>query len=358
MANLEVGIVGLPNAGKTSVFNALTGAGAEITSYAATRTSANVGVAAVPDARIDALADAVGSRERVPATVGFSDVAGLVRGAGSQDGLGGEYLGHLRATDALAHVVRCFEDESVAHPDGRVDPVADAETVDLELLLADQNIVERRRERVARAARVGEKGAKDELALLERLSRHLDDGQPARTFGESLPAGIDLLTRLPVIYVANVSESGDAERVAALSAYAVEHGSEVVPLAARFEAELAEIDDPEERDAFLQELGMGEPGMPRLAAAAYRVLGLLSFFTAGPKESRAWTVRDGANAQEAAGKIHTDIARGFIRAEVINWQDLVACGSSADARKRGLERVEGKEYIVKDGDVINVRFNV
>jgi GTP-binding protein YchF len=358
MANLEVGIVGLPNAGKTSVFNALTGAGAEITAYAATRTSANVGVAAVPDARIDALAEAVGSRERVPATVGFSDVAGLVRGAGAQDGLGGEFLGHLRATDAVAHVVRCFEDESVFHPDGRVDPVADAETVDLELLLADQGIVERRRERVARAARVGEKGSKEELALLERLSAHLDGGQPARTFGEPLPAGIDLLTRLPVIYVANVSESGDPERVAALSAYAAEHGSEVVPLAARFEAELAEIDDPEERAAFLHELGMEEPGMPRLAAAAYRVLGLLSFFTAGPKETRAWTVRDGANAQEAAGKIHTDIARGFIRAEVINWRDLVDCGSSAEARKRGLERVEGKEYIVKDGDVINVRFNV
>jgi GTP-binding protein YchF len=359
MASLEVGIVGLPNVGKTSVFNALTGAGAEITGYAATKTSANVGVAAVPDARLVELAAVASSREIIPTTVGFSDVAGLVRGAGSSDGLGGEFLGHLRATDALAHVVRCFEDESVFHVEGRVDPVGDAETVDLELLLADGALVERRRQRVEKAARVGQKDARDELVLLERLSAHLDAGSPARTFGDELPADLDLLTSKPVVYVANVSESGDPEAVAALRGYAADHGSEVVPVAARFEAELAEIDDEEERAAFLQELGLDEPGMPRLARACYRTLGLISFFTVGPKEARAWTVREGASAVEAAGKIHSDIARGFIRAEVIGWRDLIECdGSSAEARKRGLERVEGKDYVVQDGDVINVRFNV
>jgi GTP-binding protein YchF len=317
-----------------------------------------VGIGVVPDERIDRLADALSSRERIPATVGFSDVAGLVRGAGSGEGLGGEFLGYLRATDALAHVVRTFPDEDVFHVEGRIDPVADAETVDLELLLADQALVERRRERLERAARVGEKGAREELGLLDALAGHLNDGEPARTFGGEVPDGLDLLTVKPVIYVANVSEAGDAEAVAALGAYAAERGSEVVPVAARFEAELAEIDDPEEREAFLRELGLEEPGMPRLARAAYRVLGLISFFTAGPKETRAWTVRRGATAVEAAGKIHSDIARGFIRAEVIGWQDLVACGSSAEARKRGLERVEGRDYVVQDGDVINVRFNV
>jgi GTP-binding protein YchF len=359
VASLEVGIVGLPNAGKTSVFNALTGAGAEVTGYAATRTSANVGVAAVPDERIDRLAEAVSSRERIPATVGFSDVAGLVRGAGASAGLGGEFLGHLRATDALAHVVRTFRDESVFHPDGSVDPLRDAETVDLELLLADQSVLERRRERVAKAARVGEKGARDEMAVLDALAAHLDAGEPARTFAGELPGELDLLTSKPVVYVANVGEEGDAEDVAALAAYAAERGSEVVPVAARFEAELAEIDDPEERDAFLRDLGLKEPGMPRLARACYRVLGLISFFTAGPKETRAWTIRRGATAVEAAGKIHSDIARGFIRAEVIPWEELVALGgSSAEARKRGVERIEGRDYVVQDGDVLNIRFNV
>jgi GTP-binding protein YchF len=358
VASLEVGIVGLPNVGKTSVFNALTGAGAEITGYAATRTSANVGVAAVPDARVAELADAVGSAEQIPATVGFADVSGLTRGAGASEGLGGEFLGNLRATEALAHVVRCFEDETVFHPEGRVDPVADAETVDLELLLADGALVERRRERVARAARVGEAGARDELAALEALAAHLDGGEPARSLAGEVPGGLDLLTARPEIYVANVSEEGDAGRVEALTAYAAERRAEVVSVAARFEAELAEIDDPAERAEFLRDLGLEEPGMPRLARAAYRTLGLISFFTAGPKETRAWTVAEGATAVQAAGRIHSDIARGFIRAEVIDWRDLVECGSSSEARKRGLERVEGRDYVVRDGDVINVRFNV
>jgi GTP-binding protein YchF len=359
MASLEVGIVGLPNSGKTSLFNALTESHAEITSYAAVQASANVGIAAVPDERIAALAEAVSSREQVPATVQFSDVAGLVRGSGTRDGgLGAEYLGHLRATHALAHVVRCFDDEAVSHPDGRIDPVADAEAVDFELLLSDQVLVTRRRERTERAARVGEKSARDELAVLERLAAHLDGGLPARTLDVELPDGLDLLTTKPVIYVANVSEAGEPERVAALTAYATEHGAEVVAVAARFEAELAELDDPGDRAAFLADLGLDEPGMPRLARACFRTLGLITFFTAGPIEARAWPVREGASAVEAAGKIHSDIARGFIRAEVIRWDDLVAAGSHSEAQKRGVQRVEGKDYVVVDGDVLNIRFNV
>jgi len=359
MASLEVGIVGLPNSGKTSLFNALTNAGAAVTAYAAVQASANVGVAAVPDERIDRLAEAVGSIERLPATIGFSDVAGLVRGAGGRDGgLGGEFLGHLRATDALAHVVRCFADETVAHPDGRIDPVADAETVDLELVLSDGSLIERRRERVDRAARTGDRDAKAEVEILAALAAHLDEGEPARTFAGELPADIDLLTVKPMVYVANVGEGGDEERVAALAAYAAGRGCEAIAVAARFEAELGELDDPDERAAFLADLGLDEPGMPRVARACYRTLGLLSFFTVGPKEARAWTVREGASAVEAAGKIHSDIARGFIRAEVIGWPDLVACGSSPEAQKRGLLRVEGRDYIVQDGDVINVRFNI
>ncbi|HEY3613250.1 MAG TPA: redox-regulated ATPase YchF [Gaiellales bacterium] len=359
MASLEVGIVGLPNSGKTSLFNALTGSHAEITSYAAVQASANVGIAAVPDDRIDALAEAVSAKDRVPATVQFSDVAGLVRGSGNRDGgLGGEYLGHLRATDALAHVVRCFDDDAVSHPDGRIDPVLDAEAVDFELLISDQVLVDRRRERTERAARVGEKSARDELVVLEALSKHLNEGLPARTLDVVVPEGLDLLTTKPVIYVANVSEAGEPERVAALTAYAAERGAEVVAVAARFEAELAELEDPEDRAAFLADLGLDEPGMPRLARACFRTLGLITFFTAGPMEARAWPVREGASAVEAAGKIHSDIARGFIRAEVIRWDDLVATGSHTEAVKKGVQRVEGKEYVVVDGDVLNIRFNV
>ena len=356
MASLEIGVVGLPNVGKTSVFNALTGGSAAVTAYAATSSSANVGVAPVPDGRLDALAAAVSSREIIPATVQLVDVAGLVRGAGRGGSLGGEFLGHLRAADAIVHVVRTFPDEDVFHVEGSVDPLRDVEAVDLELLLADHGLVERRIERVAKAARVGTKGAREEADLLERLLAHLDQGRPARSLGEELPADLDLLTSKPLLYVANTSESGDAEAVAALARYA--DPVEVVPVAARFEAELVELDDPEERQAFLAEIGQDEPGMPRVAAAAFRLLDLIQFFTVGPKEARAWPIRRGQTAVEAAGKIHSDIARGFIRAEVIGWRDLVETGSHTEAAKRGLQRVEGKDYVVQDGDVINVRFNV
>jgi GTP-binding protein YchF len=357
VASLEIGILGLPNVGKTTVFNALTRAGAAVTAYAGTSSSANVGVAAVPDPRLDALAVACSSRETIPASVQFVDVAGLVRGSGKGGGLGGEFLGHLRAVDAILHVVRTFPDEDVFHVDGSVDPVRDAEAVDLELVLADGVIVERRLERQTKAARVGLKEAKDELAVLERLAAHLDTGAPARTFGEPLPEGLDLLTAKPLLYVANTSEDGDAEAVAALRVYAGD--VDVVPVAGSFEADLAELDDEEERAAFLHEIGQEEAGMPRVAAAAFRLLHLIQFFTVGPKEARAWPLRQGASALEAASKIHSDIARGFIRAEVIGWEDMIACGGAhAEAQKRGVMRVEGKDYVVEDGEVLNIRFNV
>jgi GTP-binding protein YchF len=357
VASLEIGILGLPNVGKTTVFNALTRAGAAVTAYAATSSSANVGVAPVPDARLTALAEACSSKELIPASVQFADVAGLVRGAGKGGSLGGEFLGHLRAVDAIVHVVRTFPDEDVFHVDGSLDPVRDAEAVDIELILADGVVVERRLERQAKAARVGLKEAKDELAVLERLAAHLDSGAPARTFGEPLPAGLDLLTSKPMLYVANTSEDGDAEAVAALQAYA--GGADVVSVAGRFEADLVEIDDDEERAAFLQEIGQDEAGMPRVAGAAFRLLDLIQFFTVGPKEARAWPLARGSSAVEAAGKIHTDISRGFIRAEVIGWEDMIACGGAhAEAQKRGLMRVEGRDYVVEDGEVLNIRFNV
>ncbi len=356
MASLEIGIIGLPNVGKTSVFNALTNAGAEVTSYAATSVSKNVGVAAVPDARLDKLAVLLASRETIYATVELCDVAGLVRGSGKGGGLGGEFLGNLRTMDAILHVVRTFPDEDVFHVDGRVDPVADAEAVDLELLMADHAIVERRIERLAKAGRTGDKAAIAEGALLDRLLAHLDGGAPARTFSELIPAGIDLLTTKPLLYVANTSESGDGVAVEALREYA--GVIEVVPVAAKFEAELAELDDDEERAAFLAEIGQTEASMPRVARAAFRLLHLIQFFTIGPKEARAWPLRDGSSAVDAAGKIHSDIARGFIRAKVISTSDMIACETNAEAVRRGQLRVEGREYLIADGDIIDVLFNV
>ena len=357
VASLEIGIIGLPNCGKTSVFNALTGTGAPVTDYAATTPSANRGVAPVPDERLDACRAAASSRELIPATVEVVDVSGLVRGGGRDGGLGGEFLQHLRAADALIHVVRCFTDDAVFHVDGRIDPADDAEAVDLELLFADAGVVQKRIERQEKAARTGAKEARAEVEVLGRLLAHLEGGAPVRTFAEPLPHELDLLTAKPLLYVANTDETGDPERVAALRAYT--GPIEVVPVAAKFEAELAEIEDPDERALFLGEIGLAEPAAPRVAAAAFRQLDLIQFFTIGPKEARAWPLRRGSTAVEAAGKIHTDFERGFIRAEVIAWPDFVACnGSSAEAQKRALQRVEGRDYVVQDGDVINVRFNV
>ena len=347
MASLEIGIIGLPNCGKTTIFNALTGAGVVVQPYAATEVSVNTGIAQVPDERMAPLATVEDSQKLVPPTVQLVDVAGLQRGGGRDGGLSGEFLQALRAADALIHVVRTFEDDAVFHVDGRIDPAEDAEGVDLELLFADGMLISKRTERLQRAVQVGQKDAKAEADLLAELAAHLDGGGTARTFAkkDDLPAEVqlELLTLKPMMYVANTSESGDPDGVAALKAYAGD--AEVVAVAGRFEAELAEI-------------GQEEPSAPRVAAAAFRMLELITFFTAGPKDVWAWTIRKGSNAVEAGGKIHTDIARGFIRAEVINWKDLVDAGSRAEATKLGQLRVEGKDYIVQDGDVLNVRFNV
>jgi GTP-binding protein YchF len=360
VASLEIGIIGLPNSGKTTIFNALTGAGAPVQAFAATEVSVNTGIAPVPDERLAALAVVEGSQKLVPPTIQLVDVAGLQRGAGRDGGLSGEFLQALRAADALIHVVRTFHDDTVFHVDGRIDPVADAEGVDLELLFADGILLAKRLERLERAVQVGQKEAKAEAELLAALAAHLDAGQTARTFARTgeLPAEVvlELLTLKPMLYVANTSESGDPELVDRLRGYAGD--AEVVAVAGRFEAELAEIEDPGERALFLAEIGQEEASAPRVAAAAFRMLDLITFFTAGPKDVTAWTVRRGANAVEASGKIHTDIARGFIRAEVIGTDELVAAGSRAEATKLGQLRVEGKDYLVQDGDVLNVRFNV
>lgn len=353
MASLEIGIVGLPNVGKTTVFNVLTGQRAAVTDFAATIPSANVGIAPVPDRRLDVLRDLYDSQQIVPATIQLKDVSGLVAGAGRGGGLAGDFLNHLRSADALIHVVRSFPDDAVFHVDGRVDPAADAEAVDLELVLADHAVAAKRRERSEKRARTGDKDAKAEVATLDGLLAHLDEGQPARTYDGEIPSDLDLLTTKPVLYVANTSDAGDSDAVSALRAYA--DPIEVVPIAARFEAELADLDDEEERTAFLLEIGQEEPGMPRVAAAAFRLLELNQFFTAGPKEIHAWPLRRGSTAVDAAGKIHTDIARGFIRAEVISTDDLVEAGSEAEVARRGRQRVEGKGYVVSDGDILNIR---
>ena len=332
MASLEVGIVGLPNVGKTTLFNALTESGAAVTSFAAVKTSANVGVAAVPDERIALLAGAVSAREQVPATVGFADVSGLVRGAGASDGLGGEYLGHLRTTDALTHVVRCFADDAVAHVDGRVDPVADAETVDLELLLADQALVERRRERVSKARprrrEVGARRPRDARAA-DRAPRRGRARERVR--GRRCPTGLDLLTRKPMIYVANVDEGGDAEsrrgahRVRERARRRGGGGRGALRGGAR------RARRPAEREAFLRDLGLDEPGMPRLARACYRALGLISFFTAGPMEARAWTVREGSTRRRGGRQ---DPLRHRARVHPRRGDRLAAIWSSAARPRR------------------------
>ncbi len=366
---MKLGIVGLPNVGKSTLFNSLTKAGAESANYPFCTIDPNVGIVSVPDGRIEKLGEMYHSKKVTPAVIEFVDIAGLVKGASKGEGLGNQFLANIREVDAIVHVVRCFEDTNVVHVDGSIDPARDIETINLELIFSDIEILERRIAKIAKQARMDKTLAK-ELKLVEALKGHLEEGKPAKTYpvGEDEDEalwfrGYNLLTAKPVIYAANVKEDDLADDgvsnpfASAVRELAKAEDSEVFVVCAQIEQEISELDD-EERALFLDELGVSESGLDRLIRASYRLLGLISFLTSGEDETRAWTIKVGTKAPQAAGKIHTDFERGFIRAEVVAYDDLVSNGSVAAAREKGLVRLEGKDYVVKDGDVIVFRFNV
>ena len=361
---MKCGIVGLPNVGKSTLFNALTKAGIAAENYPFCTIEPNIGMVEVPDPRLHRIAEIVKPEKVVPAITQFVDIAGLVAGASKGEGLGNQFLAHIRETDGIAHVVRCFADDNVVHVAGRIDPVSDIEVIHTELALADLATVEKALARVSGRAKSGDKEAIRMAGVLERVRAHLDAGKPVRSLvldaeEAKLVQPLCLLTMKPTIYVANVDEGGfhDNPLLEQVREYARAEGAPVLPVSAALEAEIAELADEDKR-AFLADLGLEEPGLNRLIRAAYALLGLQTFFTAGPKEVRAWTIPVGATAPQAAGVIHTDFERGFIRAEVIAYEDFIACNGEQGAREAGKLRLEGKDYVVRDGDVVHFRFNV